>query len=234
MWGRGGPRLRRARPWPPRVSRAASDTRLLGSQIRALEADPSVLSLKPSSLGAHLLTPLPAACASSSSGSGAPDRKTRSQLRSAAQPNCGPRPRRRPASGRCRTALGFHWTGRPGWAVPQIVLWLVEVAFNPVSSRCACPAEISAGSVFSVSVRLVSLSTLSPGPGAPDDYWAKRPVPLFLKRGSSSSTTERQRRKTQPQSRRAHRSVFGVRLCQDTYLKTFFELLCTLKLKINS
>lgn len=64
----------------------------------AAEADPSVLPLGLSlpliSLGAHLPTQLPAACATASARVLGPrTRQTPSQLRSAAQPNCGPRPR---------------------------------------------------------------------------------------------------------------------------------------------
>lgn len=138
--GSGGPGLGH------RVSRAASrhsPARVPDPGPRGRSFGPLAETFPP--LGAHLLTPLPAACASVPARVPGPRiRKTRSQLRSAAQPNCGPRPRGvLTNSGRCRTAVGFPLDraarvgGAPG------VLWLVEVAFNPVSSRCACPAEIS-------------------------------------------------------------------------------------------
>lgn len=138
--GSGGPGLGH------RVSRASSRH----SPAGVPDPGPRGRSFSPlaetfSPLGTHLLTPLPAACASVPARVPGPRiRKTRSQLRSAAQPNCGPRPRGvLTNSGRCPTAVGFPLDraarvgGAPG------VQSLVEVAFNRVSSRCACPAETS-------------------------------------------------------------------------------------------
>lgn len=91
--GSGGPDLGR------RVSRAASRHPPDGVPPPwAAEADPSVLPPGPClpfiSLGAHLPTQLPAACATASARVLGPrTRQTPSQLRSAEQPNCGPRPR---------------------------------------------------------------------------------------------------------------------------------------------
>ena len=88
-------------------------------------------------------------------------------------------------------------------------------------------------------MRLVSLSTPRSGPGAPDDSAGlKEGLALFLE----GAMTVLVRLKDKRSERRSHNprgaptrfQYLGVRLCRTPIQKTFFELLCTLKLKINS